>query len=58
MMAKHCQQRWVPDWAIRAKLQKLLDAGVDIDEMPGEWSVEDLMQLNCPDLDSETGDKD
>lgn len=46
MMAKKGEKvRIIPDWEIRNQLQKLVDAGVDIDSLPGSWTVADLFDF-------------
>jgi hypothetical protein len=41
-----CHPRVVSFDAIRAKLQALQDAGVDLDKIPLEWTIEQLMQFS------------
>ena len=41
-----CRPRIVSFDAIRAKLQALQDAGVDLDKIPLEWTIEQLMQFS------------
>ena len=41
-----CRPRIVSLSAIRAKLRSLENSGVDLDKIPLEWTIEQLMQLS------------
>jgi hypothetical protein len=57
-MANRHNARRVSDAAIRAKLQRLLDAGVDIDAIDLSLTVSDLMDMEPPrpDLNAEAAE--